>query len=272
MTPEDRRVDSELELERELAALGRQIDYPATPDLVSPVRAGIDARLPGGAWWNRLRLRAARRSAVLALAALLAAAGIVAGMIYGLGGLRIEFVDTLPSVPPRATAAGPLGVNLGLGDQVDLRDGVSKATFTVLLPSAGDWSTPDTVYYGEGLAGGQLSLVYGQGPGRPASTDDGVSVLITEFPGQMLDRLAQKSIGPGTTVEVLEVNGGVGFWIEGAPHVIVYRDPTGQYVFEAIRLVRNSLAWEQAGTVVRIEGDLSRAEALALAASFVTAP
>ena len=117
-----------------------------------------------------------------------------------------------------------------------------------------------------------MSLVYAPGEGRPPATDSGVSVLITEFPGAMEEALAQKSVGPGTTVEILTVNGGLGFWIEGRPHVITYRDPTGNRVPDFIRLVHNSLAWEQDGTVLRIEGDTTREEGLAIAASFVLAP
>ena len=83
---------------------------------------------------------------------------------------------------------------------------------------------------------------------------------------------AQKSVGPGTTVEVLTVNGGLGFWIEGAPHVIVYQDPNDQFIHETIRLVHNSLAWEQAGTVLRIEGQVTRTQALAIAATFARLP
>jgi hypothetical protein len=273
MTPETRPngTDGELELERELAALGRSIAYPPTPDLVTPVRAAIATPRPASAGWAGVARRPLRRSLVLALAALIAAAGIVAGAIYGIGGLRIVFVDRLPSVPPPATAPGPLGASLGLGGPTDLAKAKTIVTFTVSVPSSSAFATPDVVYFGSVLAGGQVSLVYGPGPGRPPPAASGVSVLVTEFGGAMEDKLAQKSVGPGTTVEVLAVNGGLGFWIEGQPHVLVYRDPTGFYAPATMRLVGNALAWEQDGTVIRIEGNLTRDEALALAATFVPA-
>jgi hypothetical protein len=270
MTP---RIDpswTDDDLERELAALGREIDFPPTPDLVTPVRAALVA--PRRRWDSASLLRRPiRRGFVLAVVGLIAAAGIVAGAFYGIGGLRIAFVDRLPSVPPPTIGSGPLGSTLALGDLTDLAKAGDRAPFEILLPRASAYATADAVYFGSGLAGGQVSLVFGPATGRPAAGESGVSVLVTEFSGALEGRLAQKSVGPGTTVEVLTVNGGVGFWIEGEPHVIVYRDPTGNYVHESMRLVRNSLAWEQAGTVIRIEGDLSREEALALAGTFVPA-
>jgi len=259
-----------LDLEGELAALGRDLAFPPTPDLVTPVRAALAERT-ARRWWTRPFGLPVRRSLVLAAAALVLLAGVVAGAIYGLGSLRIVSVPTLPSVPPVATASGPIGSNLQLGTMTQLEDALSRVDYTVFEPAAPALATPDAVYYGAALAGGQVSFVYGPAEGRPPPID-GVSVLITEFPGQMQERLAQKSVGPGTTVEVLKVNGGLGFWIEGAPHVIVYQDPNDQFVHETIRLVHNSLAWEQDGTVLRIEGDLTRAEALAIAATFARLP
>jgi hypothetical protein len=261
------------DLEDELMALGRDVAYPPTPDLLESVRlaiqqepASIGARVLAG---TRTLLRAPyRRSLILALLALMLAAGLVVGAMYQLGGLRIVFVDTLPSVPSHPALSGTLGADLALGDQTSVDAARASVDYQVFVPGLGALGQPDAVFYGRDLAGGQISLAYGARAGLPAPVAGGVAVLVTEFPGGMEARLAQKSIGPGTTVEVLTVNGGVGFWIEGRPHVIVYRDPTGTYVYESIRLVRNSLAWEQGGTVLRIEGDLTREQALSIAATF----
>jgi len=257
------------DLEDELLALGRDIAYPATPDLRPAVRTAI-AR-PPESFGARLRalLRAPyRRSFVFALIALVLAAGLVVGAAYQLGGLRIVFVDTLPTVPSRTGLSGSLGADLGLGAQTTLDEAVGMVDYEVFVPRLAALGQPDAVFFGRNLAGGQISLAYGAREGLPAPVTGGVAILVTEFPGGMEQKLAQKSVGPGTTVEILTVNGGIGFWIEGRPHVIVYRDPTGYYVSESIRLVRNSLAWQQGNTVLRIEGDLSREEALAIAASF----
>jgi hypothetical protein len=260
-------------LARDLRALGESLDLPPTPDLVTPVSAALSG--PGAPGLGRiwpLGGRQVRLSLVLALLGLAVAAGIVAATALVLGGLRITFVDRLPTVAPETVPKDELGSNLGLGALEDLASAKRQVRFKVFVPTTPPLATPDAVYYVDLLAGGQVSLVYGPGDGRPPATDSGVSVLITEFPGAMEQDLAQKSVGPGTTVEILTVNGGLGFWIKGRPHVITYRDPTGNRVPDFMRLVHNSLAWEQDGTVLRIEGDLTREDALEIAASFVPAP
>ena len=267
------RLPDDEDLAQELRDLAADVDFPPTPDLVTPVGAALAGqRAPGlGRLWP-LGGRQVRLSLVLALLGLALAAGIVAATALVLGGLRITFVDRLPSVAPETMAKGELGSNLGLGALEDLATAKRQVQFNVFVPTTPALTTPDAVFYSDLLAGGQVSLVYAPGVGRPPATDSGVSVLITEFPGAMEEALAQKSVGPGTTVEILTVNGGLGFWIEGRPHVITYRDPTGNRVPDFMRLVHNSLAWEQDGTVLRIEGDITREEGLAIAASFVLAP
>jgi hypothetical protein len=256
-----------------LRELADGLDFPATPDLVAPVRLALaqEGARAKGHWWQ-VGFRPVRLSVVLALLGLAAAAGIVAATVLVLGGLRIAFVDQLPSVPPETAPSGPLGSNLGLGTETDLSATKARVRFKVFVPTTTALSTPDDVYYSNLLAGGQVSLVDGPADGRPSTTDSGVAVLITEFQGAMEQDLAQKSVGPGTTVEILTVNGGLAFWIEGRPHVIVYRDPTGSRVPDFMRLVHNALAWEQDGTVLRIEGELTREQAIAIAASFAAAP
>jgi hypothetical protein len=260
------RFDIDESLEQELASLGAGIDYPPTPDLVTRVRGelgGSTART-----WRSLGLRRLRLSLVLALVALMVAVSIAAALFYGLGGLRIVFVQELPSVAPESVAPGSLGAGLGLGQDTNLADAAARVNFTVLVPTAAELTPPDMVYFDDQLVGGQVSLVYGPGPGRPPPTGSGVSILVTEFSGGLEEKLAQKSVGPGTRVQIITVNDGTGFWIEGEPHVLVYRNPDGTYVHDSIRLVHNALAWEQDGVVVRIEGDLSVDEAVALASTF----
>jgi hypothetical protein len=269
MTESRPSPDRELEIGRELTALGRDLAFPPTPDLVTRVRIGL--REPSRGWWWSFG-RPIRRGTALALAAVLVAATVVAAAVYSLGGLRIVFVEHLPSVPSLSLPSAGLGSNLDLGVPTTLAEARSKIAFDVYVPTSPDLGAADALFYGSELVGGQLSFVYGPAAGRPTPTESGVSILITEFRGDMETRLAQKSVGPGTTVEILTVNGGIGFWIEGQPHVIVYRDPTGFYLHESIRLVHNALAWQQGETVIRIEGNLTRADALALAATFAPAP
>ena len=76
---------------------------------------------------------------------------------------------------------------------------------------------------------------------------------------------AEKMVGPGTKVEYLPVNGRPGIWIEGADHVVVFRDEFGR-IQERPRLARNVLLWEDGPLTLRLEGDFTKQRALALAA------
>ena len=118
------RFDIDEPLERELAALGSEIDYPPTPDLVTRVRGELAG--PATSGWRLLGLRRLRLSVVLALVALMVAVGLAAAVFYGLGGLRIVFVQQLPSVAPETVAPGSLGAGLGLGQDTSLADAAAS--------------------------------------------------------------------------------------------------------------------------------------------------
>jgi len=63
------------------------------------------------------------------------------------------------------------------------------------------------------------------------------------------------------------VAGSSGYWISGAPHQVVFVDASGDIRFETLRLSTNTLLINIRGTVVRIEGNLTKARALEIAAS-----
>ena len=74
-------------------------------------------------------------------------------------------------------------------------------------------------------------------------------------------------MGPGTTLQLVTVAGHQGYWIAGAPHVLVLIDASGNPRYETLRLATNTLLLDVGGTVIRIEGNLTRAQALQIAAS-----
>jgi len=73
--------------------------------------------------------------------------------------------------------------------------------------------------------------------------------------------------GPDTTLQLVTVAGHQGYWIAGAPHVLVLIDAAGNPRYETLRLATNTLLIDEGGTIVRIEGDLTKDQALQLAAS-----
>jgi hypothetical protein len=63
------------------------------------------------------------------------------------------------------------------------------------------------------------------------------------------------------------VAGHQGYWIAGAPNVFFFTDANGAVRNETMRLATNTLILDDGGTVARIEGNLTKAQALQVAAS-----
>jgi hypothetical protein len=112
-----------------------------------------------------------------------------------------------------------------------------------------------------------VTLVYKSRPGLKASGETGAAVLITEASGAVDTQIFGKMLGDGTTLEEVTVNGHKGYWISGQPHIFVFIDASGQFRTETMRLATNTLIIDDNGTVIRIEGDLTKAQALGIAAS-----
>jgi hypothetical protein len=94
-----------------------------------------------------------------------------------------------------------------------------------------------------------------------------VSVMVTEATGSVDANFFGKMLGDGTTLEEVTVNGHHGYWIAGKPHVFFLIDAKGNVRSETLRLATNTLIIDGGGTVIRIEGDMSKTQALQIAAS-----
>ena len=240
------------ELELALIELGRSIEFPPTPDLAPRVRERIGAERP-----PRRSFLPARRTLVIALAvaavaigALMAVPGTRAAILefFGIRGVAIERVETLPTVPTK--------VDLNLGDPVTLERARELADFDVVVPEAlGD---PDEVYFSDFPPGGMVSFVYG--------SSEEPRALLTQFRATFEDTFLKK-LEVTTNVEHVGVNDQPGVFLSGPPHVFGYLDSRGQYREETMRLVGNVLLWERDPLTLRLEGDLSLDEALEIARS-----
>ena len=69
------------------------------------------------------------------------------------------------------------------------------------------------------------------------------------------------------TIEQVTVDGHSGYWISGRPHNFVFTAADGTPYFDTLRLATNTLVFDDGGTVVRIEGDLSKEQAIQIARS-----
>jgi hypothetical protein len=242
------------ELEQELRALGGQL-FPPTPDIAGAVRRRLAEAPPRGF--------ALRRALVLGLAVLAVAVGAVMAVPQartailewlGLRGVTIERVPTKPEAPPAEET------NLALGEPVTLAAARSRADFPLLVPTLQGYDDPDRVFVRAPRDGGQVAFVY--------RTGERVRVLVMQFRARIEANLIQKSAGPGTTIEEVTVRDKRGFWLKGEPHEFVYVDQvTGEPIFESARLATNTLLWQVGEVTLRIEGELTKQEALRLAES-----
>jgi hypothetical protein len=256
-----------VDLEQRLVLLQAEIDWPATPALAARVRARIATPVPAPRPWFQNRWALAAAAVLVVLAALIAytpSRDAIANWINV--HTIITRVHELPTPSPQPP--GPLGKRLGLGQPTTLGAAQSQVTWKILVPAS--LGQPDEVYLQlppEGPPQGEVTLVYKSRPGLKTSAETGVAVLITEANGTVDTQMFGKMLGDGTTLEEVTVNGHKGFWIAGQPHIFVFIDASGQFRTETMRLATNTLIIDDNGTVIRIEGDLTKAQALGIAAS-----
>lgn len=242
-----RRRAPEPSLEDALRDLARYVSYPETPDLAARIEDAV--RRAGAVDRQPMERRPLRRGLVLALIGLLIIAGAAAAVGIGLRGLSIVFIES----PPRGGESP-----LDLGEPMTLADAQALVAYEILLPT-GRLGQPDEIYVDERRSIEQVALVY-----REAGA---VELLITQFEAIPQLTPAVKEVGPGTRVEAVRVDGKPGFWIEGNPHLLRYRDPRGAAVDDPVRLVGNVLVWQRGELTLRIEGASSREEAISIAES-----
>jgi hypothetical protein len=252
------------ELERSLDLLSEGIDWPATPALAGRITSRIATPTPAPRAWFQSRWALAAAVVLLAIAALTAYApsrdAIASWINLHTSITRLNHLST-PSPQP----SGPLGKRLGLGEPTTLAAAQGKVAWKILAP--GSVGQPDEVYFQPDAPSGEVNLVYKSRPGLKTSGQTGVAVLITEVSGKVDTNYFGKMLGQGTTIEDVTVNGHQGWWISGAPHDVFFADANGNFRSETLRLASNTLLIGEGGIVVRIEGDLTKAQALEIAAS-----
>jgi len=267
-----------IDLERRLEDLGRHLDYPGAANLAAAVgrrarqagaprpfwRRALLAPVPGRSAWPSTLLAAAA-IAVVVIAALVAfppSRDAIAGFL-GLRGLIVQRVPLTPSAGPSNT--GPLGRRLALGNEVTLAQARAAVPYPVLLPAS--LGEPDQVYLLNPSSRQAVALVYLPRAGLPESAHTGVGLLLIEFPGKLQSAFMEKMLGPDATLEQVSVDRQPGFWVSGSPHGFLYLDQKGEVVDDTYRLAGNTLIWNQGSLLLRIEADIGKEQALAVAAS-----
>jgi hypothetical protein len=232
-------------LELRLRALGHQLELPPEPDLAPEVLAQLSLSGTRPFPW--------RRAAVLALALVALAVGAAFAVpqartailrFFHLGGATVERVGTLPSGVERKQAGG-------LGRPFSRAEAERRLGFELLLPP----------FRGEGP---RRVYVIGDSVGTVVLRSNGKRVLLSEFNSfgaQWLKKLADG----GTIIDPVTVNGRAGLWIEGAPHTLTYFDRTRGIQRRTILIRGNVLLWLRGPLTLRLEGELTEAQAIALA-------
>lgn len=227
-------------IERELQALAAHLDVPEERDLAPAVRARLSPRGPRR-----------RRALVLVLAAVLLAVAVAFAVpparssilrFFHLQGATIEVVDRLPEVKPSSS--------LELGNPLTLSEARRTLRFRPLTSSL--LGKPDRITWD----GHQLWYVYGD-----------TRLLVSQLVASGVPVYIKKVVEPGTRITPVVVSGQTGFFLSGARHFL-YMAPTRIVLDERIRLARNTLLWEHGPLTLRLEGDLTLAEALRIARSF----
>ena len=227
----------ELELELELRDLGAALDLPETPDVVAAVRPRLRERVSTRRRrWPVVAFAAALVAILVGLAVSPARSTIL--HFFGIGAVRIEYVDRLPGVQVAPT--------FDPATRID----ESKVPFPILRSDL--LGQPDGVYSELGI----VTLLYG--------TPQQARLIVTEIRGTALPpETVKKLLTSSTDVRAVAVAGAdePALWIEGVPHVVFLPGAPG-------RLAANTLVWRTRGLTLRLEGAASREQAIRIAESF----
>ncbi len=245
------------DLHEELTALS--VDWPATPDLAAAVTARLEqpARRARIAWRPVLAYGLAALAAAFALT-MAASPDARSAVLEWLGLKSVKIERREPTAPP--PRPGKLGSGLGLGTPVTLDEARRRTPF-LRVPGAAGLGRPDAIYLGDQ----SVALVYGKRPGYARSTTTGAAVLVQEFRARV-GEFIEKTLGQGTRLERLSVDGDPAYFITGAHGFAYQHDDLVN--FEDQRLAGNTLLVERDdGLLIRVEGDLARDRAVAIAQS-----
>ena len=229
-------------LEQRLQELGRELAFPPEPDLVPRVLADTRGRpFP----WRSAALAFAVLAAAVATAFAVPQARSAILRWFHLGGATVELVDTLPPAAERAQAGG-------LGRPLPLAGAEQRVGFHFLLPPLGH--DPRRAY------------VIGDSVATVVLRSHGATVLLSEFESYGEPTLKKLAVRK-SVIEPTRVDGAPGLWLAGGPHTLSWIDRETGYQERPVVVRGNVLLWLHRGLTLRLEGRLSKAQALELARS-----
>jgi hypothetical protein len=223
-------------LEQRLQRLGQELEYPPEPNLAPAVLAQLDRRpFP----WRAVAIAVVVFAMAVGAAFAVPQARTTILKWFHLRGVTVERVETLPPAEERSQAGG-LGRPLS-------RDEAERAVgFQLALPPG---TSPRRLY----VLDGALASVVLLSEGRP--------LLLSEYRAADFSMLKKSATGK-TVIEVVRVNGEPGLWLEGGPHTLTYFNRRGEFRERTIVIHGNVLLWIYGDLTLRLEGELTKAQAL----------
>lgn len=233
-------------VEAVLRDIGTRLAVPEPPDVTAAVLARLAEPTRAPRRWRPVhRLIAAAVAALLALATAMVVSPAVRAAVYDLlriGGVEIHENEPAPAVPP---VEAPLPGER----EVSLPQARAAAAFELTVPAS--LGEPDTVRLIDGSPPRVVSMSFGTV--RVDQFDGGLDPIFSKF--AHADDVRQARIGAAH-----------GIWVD-RPHPVLYTDRAGGTHEEAARLAGSTLIWESGGVTYRVEGNLTRDQALAIAES-----
>jgi hypothetical protein len=246
-------------VEAELRELGRELDVPPPASPAAAVRQRLEGPAvrrphpaPRGTGILR-RWRPAWRAALIVVAVL---AVLLAATPQGRAVVAhvLRFAGVELQQEPGLAPSPRSGASLPGERRMSLAEARQRVSFPILVPAA--LGRPSEVVVSDG--GRVASLIYRRTPYGLVRMD--------EFAGHLDPVFFQKFIHVGD-VTVVRVNGRKGMWVKG-PHVLMYVTRDGTPAVASARLTTgNTLIWGNRQVALRLEGNLSKTEALAIAGS-----
>lgn len=223
-------------LEQQLQALGQELEYPPEPDVAPAVLAQLDRRpFP----WRAVAIAVAVLAVVVGAAFAVPQARSTILRWFHLRGVTVERVETLPPADERSQAGG-------LGRPLSRGEAERAVGFELALPPR---TTPRRVY----VLDDALASVILRAGGRP--------LLLSEYHAADFNTL-KKSVIDKTVIEFVRVNGEPGLWLEDGPHTLTYFNRRGEFRERSIVIHGNVLLWTEGELTLRLEGELTKAQAL----------
>ena len=227
------------ELELRLSALRDEVAWPDTP----PFELAFDAKRA-----RRLPVRPLALGFAILLAALAGVLAFSPGArsafleIFHLEGATVERVDSLPEVEVQT---------IDFGEEVSRAEAERQVGFELV-----DVGEPDSVFVRDGR---MASLVYG--------SVEKPRLVLSELRGGVWDGFIKKAGSSRTRIEQVTVGDERGLFISGDEHFVMFLGPDSVITDEPTFLAGTVLLWNRGDLLLRLEGDLTRAEALELARS-----